>query len=224
MLDIQDRGDAMRWIVTALCALTAILGAGDAVSSPAPPREIAGYRLGTNISEYGSRVRSETVFTVRLRPYLKEVAVSVPEGFTSGYVVYGDCDTPGAIVRIKVKYQDDRRVFFDKLLDALKKRFGPPDQYIGDPFQAYVAWRWDFDVSTDEKITMIVSHYDGDDEEHTQGNALKLTLNSQMVRESRCDEARAQRKLSPDAQPRARTRRTEVPPDAEAWRRYLPNP
>ncbi|MEJ5348443.1 MAG: hypothetical protein WHS46_07115 [Desulfosoma sp.] len=188
------------------------------------PREIAGYRLGTNVSAYGNRIGVDSVYTMRLRPYLQEAIAHVPEGFDSGYVVYGTCEAPGTIVRIKVKYENDSRTFFDSLLEEFRKQYGAPSQYVGDPFQAYVAWKWTFDASKDEVITMILSHYDGDDEEHTQGNALKLTLKSSMDRERRCYEARQEGERVRERREGRKTRPLELPKGVEAWRRYVPSP
>lgn len=214
----------MRSFLTLLTVALGVVGMWAGVAAQPPPREIAGYRLGTNIKSYGDRIAPEASFAVRLRPYLKEAAVSVPEGFASGYVVYGTCDAPGTIVRIKVKYEDDRRAFFDGLLEALKKRYGLPSEYVGDPFQAYVAWKWVFGVSKAEKITMILSHYDGDDEEHTQGNALKLSLISQILEESRCYEAHRREKQVRDRKGTPKSPPDGTSADSEAWRRWLPMP
>lgn len=214
----------MRPFMTLLTIVLGIVGMWAGAAAQSPPREIAGYRLGTTITSYGDRIAPEGSFAVRLRPYLREAAVSVPEGFASGYVVYGTCEAPGTIVRIKVKYEDDRRAFFDRLLEALKKRYGTPSQYVGDPFQAYVAWKWTFDVSQTEKITMIVSHYDGDDEEHTQGNALKLSLTSQILQESRCYETQRRGEQAEDRKEKPKGAPDGVPADAEAWLRWLPAP
>ena len=217
----HKKGDIMKSVLAVMGIGFAIVAIGATASAQNPPREIAGYRLGSNISAYGDRIGTENAYAVRLRPYLKEAAVSVPEGFASGYVVYGVCAAPGTIVRIKVKYEDEGRAFFDRLLAALKKQYGEPSQYVGDPFQAYVAWKWSFNVSNNEKITMILSHYDGDDEEHTQGNALKLSLTSQIAQESRCHEAQRRKEQIQDSKGKARF---PAPVDAEAWRRWLPAP
>lgn len=215
----------MRFVMICLCLFSWAVGSGETSwAQPPPPREIAGYRLGTHIRDYGNRIAVDSGYVVRLRPYLREASVSVPEGFASGYVIYGTCDAPGTIVRIKVKYQEDSRDFFDKLLEAVKKRYGSPTQYVGDPFQAYVAWRWSFDISKDERITMIFSHYDGDDEEHTQGNAIKLTLQANMMRESQCYEAQREKERRRERQTPTARRPMELPKDAEAWRRFVPNP
>ncbi|ROR01669.1 hypothetical protein [Desulfosoma caldarium] len=197
---------------------------GTSWAQPPPPREIAGYRLGTHIQEYGNRIAANRDYVVRLRPYLREAAVSVPEGFQSGYVIYGTCDAPGTIVRIKVKYEEDSRDFFDKLLEAVKSRYGAPTQYVGDPFQAYVAWRWNFDISNDEEITMILSHYDGDDEEHTQGNAIKLTLKSRMMREAQCYRAQQEKERRRGRLPFRTRRPLRFPKAPEAWQRFVPRP
>lgn len=221
---VAQEGDVMKCVLTVLWVGLAIVGAWADAWAQTPPREIAGYRLGSNISAYGSRLTQETAYAVRLRPYLKEAAVSVPQGFASGYVVYGVCDAPGTIVRIKVKYEDDSRAFFDRLLEALKKHYGEPSQYVGDPFQAYVAWKWSFNVSKNEKISMILSHYDGDDEEHTQGNALKLSLTTQIDQESRCYETQRRKEKLQAPQGTSQSPIEARSGDAEAWRRWLPAP
>ncbi|SHF36795.1 hypothetical protein SAMN02745206_01830 [Desulfacinum infernum DSM 9756] len=185
------------------------------------PREIAGYRLGQTLGSCYDRVVAGPVYPVRLRPYLKEVPVIVPEGFQSGYIIYGDCADPGAIVRIKVKYAYDGRRFFERLLERFKRKFGDPDEYVGDAFQAYVAWKWSFQEPDGQRISMILSHYGGDDEEHTQGNALKLTLASQIEKERLCYEAQARRMPKPGIRLRAGQGRGKEPKD---WESLLPRP
>lgn len=215
----------MRWLMVCVGLFFWFFGTEETIcAQKLPPREIAGYRLGTHISAYGNRITVDDSYFVRLRPYLREASVSVPEGFASGYVIYGTCDAPGTIVRIKVKYEDDSRDFFDRLLDTIKKEYGAPAQYVGDPFQAYVAWRWSFEISKDERITMILSHYDGDDEEHTQGNAIKLTLQTHVVRESQCYEAQREEARRRERRTSTSRRALELTKDAEAWRRYVPRP
>jgi len=76
----------MKSLLTVMGIGFAIVAIGATASAQNPPREIAGYRLGSNITVYGGRIASENAYAVRLRPYLKEAAVSVPQGFASGYV------------------------------------------------------------------------------------------------------------------------------------------
>ncbi|SMC23936.1 hypothetical protein SAMN02746041_01874 [Desulfacinum hydrothermale DSM 13146] len=185
------------------------------------PREIAGYRLGQSLDSCYQRVVAGPVYPVRLRPYLMEVPVVVPQGFHSGYIIYGNCADPGIIARIKVKYANDSRRFFDQLLNRLKQRFGDPDEYKGDAFQAYLAWKWSFEEPDGQRITMILSHYSGDDDEHTQGNALKLTLTTQIAKERRCYEAEEKRKPKPGMRLGRGQGRAGAP---QNWDNLLPRP
>ncbi len=158
------------------------------------PREIAGYRLGDNIKASSEQeIAVGPIYPVRLRPYLMEMPVVAPEGFLSAYVTYGNCHAPGMIVKIKVKYAYGSRRFFNRLLKAFKRRFGEPSEYVGDVFQAYVAWKWRFRDAKGDRFNMVLSHYSGPEEEYTRGNVLKLTYVSQIEREWRCYEEEQKR-------------------------------
>ena len=121
--------------------------------------------------------------------YLSEVELKTPfEGYRSGYLFYGNCDKPGRIVKIKLKYERSDKEFFDDLVQRFKRKFGEPDQYRGDAFRAFIAWKWSFKDKDNNKISLILQHNSADVEEYTQGNSVKLSVTSFIEKEAICYE------------------------------------
>ena len=139
------------------------------------PYEIAGFALGKNIVDYQEMIRMETMLPIRYAEFLKEVEIRNIPGYKSGLITYGDCADPGRILRIKLKYADSSRQFYNKLLDRYKKRFGKPDRWRGDPFHVLVAWKWSFTDKDGNRISMILQH-NIEDETKKIGNAVKLAM------------------------------------------------
>lgn len=155
------------------------------------PRQIAGFQLGADIGQYRSMLQTDSALPVRHMEYLTEVELSSPpEGFRSGYIFYGNCDHPGRIVKMKLKYDRSDREFFDQLLQRFKKKFGEPDQYRGDAFRAFIAWKWSFKDQNNQKISLILQHNSADVEEYTDGNSVKLSNTSLIEQECKCFEAK----------------------------------
>jgi hypothetical protein len=153
------------------------------------PLQIAGIQLGANIDQYKDILQMGTVLPVRHMEYLSEAELKPSfEGYRSGYIFYGNCEKPGRIVKVKLKYERDDQEFFDSLLKQFKKKFGEPTQYRGDAFRAFIAWKWSFTDKDKNKISMILQHNSSDVEEYTTGNSLKLTAISLVEKEARCHE------------------------------------
>jgi hypothetical protein len=144
------------------------------VSAQAPV-EIAGFALGKNIADYQERVRMETMLPIRYAEFLKEVETQNIPGYKSGLITYGDCAVPGRILRIKLKYDDSSRQFYNDLLERYKKRFGKPDRWRGDPFHVLVAWKWSFTDKEGNRMSMILQH-NIEDTTRKIGNAVKLSM------------------------------------------------
>ena len=98
---------------------------------------------------------------------------------------YGTCARPGNIVRIKLKYEDSSKEFFNNLLAEFKKRFGEPDEYQGDPFKILISWKWSFVDKQNNRISLILQHNQLDEDEK-MGNAVKLTMTSLAEADMRC--------------------------------------
>jgi hypothetical protein len=151
------------------------------------PREIAGFALGKNIADYQDMIRMETMLPIRYAEFLKEVEIRNVPGYKSGLITYGDCADPGRILRIKLKYADSSRQFYNDLLDRYRKSFGKPDRWRGDPFHVLVAWKWSFTDKEGNRISMILQH-NIEDTTRKIGNAVKLSMLNFEEEEIQCFE------------------------------------
>ncbi|NSW85274.1 MAG: hypothetical protein HPY84_03030 [Syntrophobacteraceae bacterium] len=154
------------------------------------PRQIAGIRLGADVSEYRDLLHMDTAVPLRHSEYLTEADIRYIPGYRGGYVSYANCAEPGRIARIKLKYERDDKGFFDQLLDQFNRKFGKPAEYRGDAFRACIAWKWTFVDSEKNRINLILQHNCQDDEDYMSGNAVKLSMRNLIEKERLCFEAR----------------------------------
>jgi hypothetical protein len=176
------------------------------------PHEIAGITLNTSIKNYSQIVKENTDLPIRFREYLREAEIKNLEGFKSGLILYGECTNPGRIIRIKLKYRESTRRFYDTLLKKFKQRFGEPTEWRGDPFHIVIAWKWSFTDKDGNKISLNLQHNNKDTEEKI-GNSVKLTMTSAIEEERRCYEKKHPEKAD------ARNRKKS---DKSNWDRYVP--
>ena len=149
------------------------------------PHQLGGFRLGADINAFAAQVDMDSRLPIRYMAYIQEVEIRQLAGFKSGLIGYGTCAEPGKVVRIKLKYADSSEDFFKSLLGQFKKRFGEPDEYRGDPFRVYIAWKWSFEDADHNRISLILSHNQQNDEEKL-GNAVKLSLTNWIEKERAC--------------------------------------
>ena len=180
------------------------------------PSQIDGFVLGKNISDYKNRVKMETALPIRYAEYLTEVETKESDDFKSGLISYGNCAVPGRIVRIKLKYADSTKKFYEALLKQYKNRFGEPQEWRGDPFHVLIAWKWSFTDNQNNQISMILQHNTRDDEEKL-GNAVKITLTTLLEQERTCFE-----KKYPDHPTAKSSQQSEKKSDSVRWDRLLP--
>lgn len=166
-------------------ALLMLLVALPAAGAADPPRELAGFMLGGQVSDIKHLVQMETALPIRYMECLKEVEIRDNPAFKSGLIAFGTCARPGRIVRIKLKYADASRSFYDSLLSRFKKRFGEPTEWQGDPFHVVIEWKWSFVDEKNNRISLRLSHNSLDREEKF-GNAVKLTLTNAIREELDC--------------------------------------
>ncbi len=158
------------------------------VSARETPGEIAGIELGGNIEEVNGLIRMDTMLPVRFSPFIREVeTVDIP-GFDCGLLWVGNCEEPGRILRIKMKYEDPSKGFYQDILERLKERYGEPKEWRGDPFHAHLAWKWAFVDDAGNDISMILEHNVRDPDE-TSGNSIKLTMWNLVDKERACYES-----------------------------------
>ncbi|MFH1152772.1 MAG: hypothetical protein V1793_03055 [Pseudomonadota bacterium] len=194
--------------------LGAILLTGGSGFADTGPLTLGGFTLGKDISNYISFIDEGSFRKVRYSEYIGEAEIKSVPGFVSGSIAFGLCDQPKKIVRIKLKYDDPTREFFDQLLKRVEASFGEPQEYKGDPFQAMIAWKWSFETMTHGNISLILQHNTKNPDEKF-GNAVKLTLTGQIELERMCMQKKSQE--NPGGE-------TDEPPMTEEamWKRYVP--
>jgi len=140
------------------------------------PVEIGGFVLGSDISEYPDAMNTN---------YLKEMVITDWHGFRKGVISYGTCKYPNKIVKIQLKYEDETKEYFQKLLAEYKKRFGPPDEWKGDSFGILHIWKWYFKDSEGNAISLLLQHNLRNTNESI-GNVVKLSYPEMMNEERKC--------------------------------------
>ena len=140
------------------------------------PVQVGGFILGSDVTDYPD---------IEYSNFLKEVVVYNWNGFAKGIISYGICDSPGEIVKIKLKYKDSTKRFFKILLKKYKQKYGEPDEWKGDAFGILHVWKWKFVNDNGEKIHLILQHNTKNPNENT-GNMVKLFCPDQIVKEQKC--------------------------------------
>lgn len=182
------------------------------------PHQVGGFVLGRNIEEYKDRVIIDTALPVRYAEYMEEVEIKFTEGFKSGLIAYGICAQPGRILRLKLKYRDSSKNFYEDLFKRFKKRFGEPAEYRGDPFHVFVAWKWSFVDKKNHRISLTLQHNKMAEEDKI-GNAVKLTDNTLIEEDARC-----YKEKQLDQRERLRQRKwTAVNPELSGWDLFVPH-
>jgi hypothetical protein len=178
------------------------------------PMHLGGFVLGEDISDYRERINMISCRPMRYMEFIGEGEIQSLPGFKSGLIAFGNCDRPNKIVRIKLKYEDGSKGFFKALMERFEERFGAPSEYLGDPFQILISWKWTFEDRNGRRISLILQHNTKDTDEKI-GNAVKLSLTSQIDRERNCFKEKHPKTKGPGrAGKNARGR--------EMWKRYVP--
>jgi len=149
------------------------------------PHGVGGFVLDRDIAQFKDYVIMETALPIRHMENIQEVEIKPIAGLKSGLIAFASCAAPGHIVRIKLKYADSSKKFFEKLLHRIKNKYGEPGEYRGDAFHIMVAWKWSFVDQDGNRISMILKHNSMDSEEK-KGNAIKLTMTSLMEKDRQC--------------------------------------
>ena len=181
------------------------------------PHQLGGFELGKYIADFKAMVRMQTARATHHQEYLHELEIKETKGFKSGFIWIGNCLEPGRILRIKLKYDDSSKKFYNELLKRFKKQFGEPSEWRGDPFHIVIAWKWSFIDKKNNRISLILQHNTKDEEEKI-GNAVKLTMTNLIEKERMCHEKR-----SSDS-PRKAGKKKHVIKDLKAsdWDRMIP--
>ncbi len=172
------------------CMLLLWLFLATSVQAEVFPKSLGGIVLGEDISTVHDICHMHTAIPLSQERHLMEVQLKshFAPGIRSGTVAYANCDQVGRIVRIKLKFDNDSREFFDDLLQRYRDRFGKPLEWRGDPFQTVMSWKWSFHDSQGNQVNLELTHSKDDD--YKTGNFVKMTLRSLWVREDACQDAK----------------------------------
>lgn len=156
------------------------------------PHEVAGIKLGEDIADYQD---------IEYSNYLKEVIVNDWHGFRKGIIYYGVCDSPGIIVKLRMKYEDNSKDFFNNLMKRFKKKFGPPTEWKGDSFGIKHIWKWKFRDKEGRSVSMSLQH-NLKDPNNSIGNEVKMSYPEQIELERLCFIRQCEQIESPEEQKR----------------------
>ncbi|MFP5221181.1 MAG: hypothetical protein ACLGSA_02705 [Acidobacteriota bacterium] len=171
--------------VLAVAALLSFVAAPVCLAQSAP-LEIAGFKLGDDVKARAQAIDEKKSEVDINRQYLTTVLIKPVAGYRSGYVTYGNCAAPGRISRVKMNYENDSREFYEKLLAALKKRYGEPQQWRGNPFGTLRIWKWSLKDKALGDISVILQHYSGEDDSFTKGNSIRIAAADLLEQERDC--------------------------------------
>lgn len=164
-----------------------------AIAATGAPKTLAAYTLGQDVSAVAEYLDMDSAQTVWNQEWFKQVKVEELPGFHNGYLIYGNCNASGRILRIKLKYHDSSFAFFERLQKTLQDRYGR-GEWRGDPFGTLHSWKWGFTDEKGDSISLILQYYSGTDTSYTEGNSIRLANRSAMDREKTCGEAREKSK------------------------------
>jgi hypothetical protein len=181
------------------------------------PHQIGPFSLNQNIADFKDYVIMETALPIRHLENIEEVETKPIEGFKSGLIAYATCTAPGHIVRIKLKYTDSSKKFYEQLLKMIKKRFGDPIEYRGDPFHIVVGWKWSFVDKDNQRISLNLQHNRGDQNEK-EGNSIKITMTTLIEKDKLCYK---EKELNHREKLRHRNWEVMVP-NLKGWDRFVP--
>jgi len=191
-------------LVSCLLAVAAWLSpvASTVCLAQSAPLEIAGFRLGDDVKTVAQAIEEGKAEVDINRQYLTTVMTKPVPGYRSGYVTFGNCSTPGRIARVKMNYENDSKDFYEKLLAALKKRYGEPQQWRGNPFGTLRVWKWGLRDKALGDISIILQHYSGEDDTFTKGNSIRVAAVDILDQERDCWRAKhPEKKIQAPAAP-----------------------
>jgi hypothetical protein len=147
---------------------------GQALGQPKAPSEIGGFALGESISAYKDRLDMNSARPLPDAPFLMRVNIKPFQGFSSGYLLYGTCDKPGRVARIKLRYADSGIYILTEINSSLMERYGQPEEIRDNHDRSYICNKWSLTGDGGQAISLILQRYDGWDPEYDRGSSIKL--------------------------------------------------
>lgn len=140
------------------------------------PHEVGGFSLGSDVSEYPDAMNTN---------FLKEMVITDWHGFRKGVISYGICKYNNKILTIQLKYEDQSKEYFQKLLKEYKDKYGAPHEWKGDSFGILHIWKWHFVDNEKRAVSLILQHNLRNPNESI-GNMVKLSYPDMLDEERLC--------------------------------------
>ena len=174
-----------RAVLAAVLGLVLVMAVWEARAADGPD-SLAGIKLGQTVEAQAGKLLAAEGDRAFHRPYLGVLPAPALKGYRSGYVDYGLCAAKGRVVRIKMNYSDDSLEFFNRILEALKKRYGEPKEWRGNAFGTLRTWKWSLKSKDVGPVSLILMHYVGDDGAFTDGNSIRIAATDLVRTEEAC--------------------------------------
>jgi hypothetical protein len=191
--------------------ITLLLNSGFAAEVP---HELAGFVLGGELRDFKDMLKPDTILPIRYFETLKEAEAKDIEGFKTGLITFGTCTEPWRIVRLKFKYANSSKKFYNQLLKRFKERFGEPGEWRGDPFHIVLAWKWSFIDTKNNSISLVLQHNTKDQEEK-MGTIVKMTMWNLIEKENQCYESKHVETVKKASKSTRKSKRID-------WNRFIP--
>ncbi len=170
-------------------------------------KTIAGIELGTKMEHYWNLLYEDTATELPDVLFMKEVKLmpgAIP-GVRGGSLSYSVCSEEKRVARVKLKFVDRSEDLFKNLNQLYRKRWGSPDQWVGNAFRTIQAWLWLLG-DKDDRVEVILMHSKLDD--MRPGVSIKMTFLSLWEEERICWEREMER-IREDVTPTVEAMRIE---------------
>lgn len=150
------------------------------------PTSLAGFSLGDDVKSYSDYCHLEKAVPGSDAPFLSEAIIKsdVLPGVRGGSLIFGNCNHKNELVGIKLKFHDRGKGLFDKLYKRYEKKFGEPDNYVGDAFKNVIAWQWVFKNDSKEEVALVLMW--SRSQQMRPGVSIKLTHKTRVKQELDC--------------------------------------
>lgn len=162
-------------------------------------KTLAGLELGADMDRYWALLYRDTATKLPDMPYLWEASLkpgAIP-GVRGGSLSYSGCSEQDRLIRMKLKFADRSEQLFKELHRLYQRRWGKPDQWMGNAFKTVQAWQWILGKGGPDEVEVILMYSKVDD--MRPGVSIKMTLNTLLHAEHVCWEQSRDREDVDDA-------------------------
>ncbi|CAG36487.1 hypothetical protein [Desulfotalea psychrophila] len=173
-------------------SLIFVLAFAQTVFSEEVPEKISVFSLGSLIASYECPMYNN---------YLSTKVVPMTGVFRKASLYSGTCKSPGEILKMKFKYRDRSRKFFNALHEKIAEQYDQKGVWEGDSFGILSVWKWHF-IDKDGQSVSLAIEYNEKNTELSMGTVIKLAYPVRIEEEKLCiikkNKIEVERKTLPD--------------------------